>query len=684
MLRSLPGLTLLWFGVALVGPVGSSASVPGLTGTQGNDITLDHLYRVKNFRALPAWPVVYVSADNNAGPDCVPTLGAHTSSPRADGSCLPLGDDANPGTLEAPVRSMKKVEELLELENVIVSLDPFDTWDQYPADWDPDRVIDIQLHCGSQASPAWTDEPCAFLVGSTNPNPARPAVLDCSGWNPASLGHIQLRNAASGYLGVGNLRLDACPRVPLTDRSVFRILDDSSAVFVNVEATTVQGEEAHFIRNNQPGSRVFLLNTAATYIDSALYNSDCAGPGCGGPAGAALCTPGVADAPYPCCDGGMPARCGSESHMYEWTQAYATLVSNRVHEIRSWQGSDSGGGTGNFWLTEIRTNGLEERYAVIGPWFRGPGVAFTPPGGNFRAANVWPSHTIAGTSTLDIARLTVSGITDISTGVGKETGVGVHVLLGSATGSVVNLSVRQSTFTDMREAIVLGPQCGADGPGTCSNDGTDTPDVVNATLQCNLIDELEPRNGGTLAVAVGANNSGIVNVRTDATNVHDDEDQNQPNVFAFDGTSYASASAVPDAIPAALGAPRGVFFADFSGGSSFFGDDASELGPGDQNAWGPLEEVLIATDPEALAVECPEYTIAFPFPMPVSILGTAIESLRLATHHRQVGDDNSPPPGVPVGPLAALAVALGLGAAAGLALTRARRCAPAPRSRFVG
>ncbi len=59
-------------------PGRAGAAIPGLSGTQGNDLTLEYLYTLRNFQALPDWPIVYVSADDNAG--CVPTI---------YGKCLP-------------------------------------------------------------------------------------------------------------------------------------------------------------------------------------------------------------------------------------------------------------------------------------------------------------------------------------------------------------------------------------------------------------------------------------------------------------------------------------------------------------------------------------------------------------------------------------------------------------------
>jgi hypothetical protein len=93
------------------GPVRQSM-IPGLVDGTGDESTLEYVKRLPSFQGLPTIPEVYVSASGNGG-------------------WWPEGNDACAGTLDCPIRSWEKMQDIAQGQQVHFILDPGDEWNGF-------------------------------------------------------------------------------------------------------------------------------------------------------------------------------------------------------------------------------------------------------------------------------------------------------------------------------------------------------------------------------------------------------------------------------------------------------------------------------------------------------------------------------------------------------------------------
>jgi hypothetical protein len=154
----------------------------GIVNGRGTEATLSSLYRLKRISSLErvaGFNTVYVSAQ--------------------PGGQLPLGDDAAPGTVDAPIRTLGRVQEILSESGCGTEI-----------------VFDADTWTGSNfatglrsVTPTCTD-PDAIAIYLRAIDPLRPAVLDCRGGSP-DVGVVAVTAPQNrGWVVAENIRIQNC------------------------------------------------------------------------------------------------------------------------------------------------------------------------------------------------------------------------------------------------------------------------------------------------------------------------------------------------------------------------------------------------------------------------------------------------------------------------------------------
>jgi len=170
-------------GGAFGGTCGGGGSGPS---TVGDATTLQEIYELRRL-AQPEPPSGFQTW--------------HVST--AAGGDYPLGDDANPGTPEAPLRSLDRVREVLSAGTCGTEI-VFDGGEVWTGGDDLGNALyEIPLGC-----PNGPDGIAVYLRSS---DPDLPAIFDCTGGYPF-FGVVRGTAAGpAGWLVVENLHLESCP-----------------------------------------------------------------------------------------------------------------------------------------------------------------------------------------------------------------------------------------------------------------------------------------------------------------------------------------------------------------------------------------------------------------------------------------------------------------------------------------
>ena len=157
-------------------------NIHGIVNGQGTEATLSSLYRLKRISSLErvaGFDTVYVSAQ--------------------PGGLLPRGDDANPGTVDAPIRTLGRVQEIIAESGCGIEI-------VFDADTWTGSNFAMGLH---DVRPTCTD-PDEIAIYLRAMDPDRPAVFDCTGGFP--YGGVVAVTAAEdgGWVVAENIRIQNC------------------------------------------------------------------------------------------------------------------------------------------------------------------------------------------------------------------------------------------------------------------------------------------------------------------------------------------------------------------------------------------------------------------------------------------------------------------------------------------
>lgn len=635
---------------------GGAGGVPGLSGSTGNDLTLNALFAAQTFEAMPDWPRIYVSRENNNAP----AAGAAGCLPGPNG-CWPVGVDTNPGTMEQPIRSITAAVAYLNRQKVIVVMDSEDSaWITAGAGTDWGTGTDHTLSttgCGTGTSGTLTDEPCGFWIAS---NPNKPVVVDCTNINPATNSIMSFVGTGSGYFGIAGINPTHCPREPKDNNVFWDTQNNAHGVIVNSMNLEISGGfENHAYAEAQSGvcsgCGLVLINSGAEFRDDANWdeNSGATNPtatkcenfnnpwecchadsanACAGGGRAGLNCDDNTDCPASTCTLGDAgdSQCGAATHAFEVTSSDWAIISQRQFHITNTQlpgwvdqiGVESGkSATHDCFLLEPPAGTDNPDVTIIGPWCRGP-ASLAASGPNSATAAYCASAFVAQAAEtspvrMRLARMLCAGWPAVP----SNESVGVKQFNGSAVNpNAMEFILHQNTVADM-----------AVGVGDSGQFGGDT---ISYSLTGNLFDTLRTVAGNAYVFAAqGGANNGVVSVDADGSNVYD-AITGTYNSFSLQGTSYTHAGLVPDS--------QGGYNAN----TFFFGtNDASEQ---------PNEIALLTTGGDAFSgfaasffgvgtevkdrVTVPRYIALPPYAfVPTAVLGAKITGFTLGTHFKNAG-----------------------------------------------
>lgn len=239
------------FTVAYPAESGSSgSSVPGLGADgYGDETTVNWLKSLTTLRGLPDYPRVYVSAD-------------------AGGDIPALGDDANPGTFSAPIRTLGLVETLTNAGSVIIVFDSQDSWDQnLDTSGGDNRYVLSGTPCeaGTDVCVAWV-----------NTSPTSAPTIDCNGlFSGAALTSTGLfidnRTTDTGAWAFEPMILENCPPTNASNQDIHRNDGPTERVVLGVKVEGLQGSSNQLYTshntNTSTRSRALFLGPVCNMID---------------------------------------------------------------------------------------------------------------------------------------------------------------------------------------------------------------------------------------------------------------------------------------------------------------------------------------------------------------------------------------------------------------------------------
>lgn len=601
---------------------GSGQAVPGLVGSTANDLTVEYLWNLQTFEAMPNWPRFYFSA------------GA--------GGKAGIGDDANPCTTDAPCRSLSRAVALLNRQQVIVVLDA-DTWIDATNDFGGATTFDIaNTGCGTGSSSVMTDEPCGFIVPW---DPESPATLDCSNFDLTGSpedAFLDFSGTGSGYYGVAGVTVSHCPRTPISSTANPQTAlqgTGGNVVFVNVHVRDYAGMESHAF-GVAPGfedTHFVLVNSGAQSRDPADFDEDCAGATCADSDTVAKALCNTTDDPYPCCtldSGAGDSQCEGAIHLVELGgQTELTVISDELFWARSTQinavGPENAQTTAFVFEPPTSDAAHVGDHLLVGPVIRGTRTLTAAAGtgdgffGIGRKAHEGASGSF--TQTLRAARVLFydfpsngsllsnepAAIRVFNDGIGRP----------SVTTNVVELF--QSTFTTVTNAMY--------------ETGQFSSDASRYWMRCSIQDEFDEDAATRAKHFYIGTNAGTITVDIDGTNVYDSDDGTSANTFQMTSNQYTTAATVPANCGCAGGTCScpGAFFGD-----GVAANDSGGVGADGDSFTGLDAQAACANGEECDALAC-GVTVTWPLPthafVPTTVVGQKIDTLHLGTEYQRVG-----------------------------------------------
>jgi hypothetical protein len=635
-------------------------AIPGLSGTNGNDLTLDYLMGKTSFDALPAYPRFYFSRADNPG-----------CPPDQDGDCLPAGVDANPCTIAAPCRTVAKAWDLMQSGRVIAVFDAQDSaWIAASDDWGDFKGGTISGTCTNTDETAMADEGWAYMISS---DPERPVVFDGSHFAIDDTIDALFRVDLTGgcYVGFAGIRSENLPRSPentafTNAKAIFEVAG-GHLVTVGSFCDGLVGIEVHCLSQEGDGG-IVSINSGARHRPTSDFNENAA---C---APTATCCSGL-DTPYEGCTGDAISYYEGNAHSFEvgdWggTRRGGYMVIGGEWTIQTDQLLDGVGADSAGWNQQISNlvfepsaNGYDA--VILGVTSRGPD-AITRAYGTFDTSfcfGIWPQPNTSNNRTrFYLGRSTCAGWPEWTNWTSRPMAAFVanNDYPQNTAGSIEGW-LFQNTVKDTYKGFEFGGQF--------------PEDRIDFDIQCNLFDALRTRSGEARAVDLCFGNAGLCYITGDDSNVYDAV-SGSFTVFLDPGGARYTASAVVDSYGSGCATGTAPCFETTP---AWFGDDgANELGGTevDGDAFGAFAAEAACQEDKPCYDRCGTRTKTTPeiaVFVPSAVGGAPIETFTLGTHYHHAGARVAPLAAVPaMSPAGVAAAGLLMLCAGGCALRRRR------------
>lgn len=597
----------------------SQVLIPGLVGTQGNDLTLEYLYGVRTFQAPPNWPAFYFSADAGGFADA----GLDTNACTQTEPCL---------TVEKAVDISRRFDAFADKAGRVIIYWDNDIWDA-GADWGTytGNLEFDNTGCGVAGTPGMADEPCLLWLPwdpmarpeVTDQSPPKAPIFDCSSIVMTSP-LFGTSGSGRGYVGMAGMRVQNCPATPVDSQIIFQSQGESPMVLVNIWVEDVWGIEtfAYNAEGGSGGNTFVMLNTGG----QGKASSDFSG-----------CT-GTVDDPVQGCQPGAPgAEYQSNMHFFEFSTGFYSWITDRDVRLLTDVAchENCGGQNGRITCLLEEPQAFATELRVIGLRCVGSGSAVDGGTSTGHGLYVFVDSSTRGANTQNhkFARVTASGWVDDGDADTQFSGMRqTNDSTGTTLAGVNNFEFYQMTYNGLNPFLLNGAPWGEVG-----NEEVNALDTLSIVGRGILADELSLLGGtsGTIMSQgnCGALTNGIQIWDFDDTNVYDVDEGAGTSIFVWGADTYGTGAAVPTN-------PDVGCTDTISTNVAFLGDDANEIGGVgvEADAFGALDHASSCLRTECRGGEpVVPYLMDLPAYIPSAVVGRRINSLQLATHNTQVG-----------------------------------------------